>query len=104
MRGGVACEWVRVGYLDGHSQAHGMKEQATQPQESPPQHPQRPPQTGGRPLPPHPHQTVGTSVPHTLCRACKFTRESKECTQSTPLTFGVVQEEFKTGPRRMYSP
>ena len=54
VRGGVACEWVRGVYLEGQSQAYGMIEQATQPQESPPQQPQRPPHTGGSasPTPP----------------------------------------------------
>ncbi len=84
------------------SQAHGIKGQATQSQESPPQHPQGPSLAGGRTFRP-PGANCRTLSPTPSPGTQEGTGESEEYAQSTPLTLGVVQEVFKTGPRRMYS-
>ena len=73
------------GYLEGHSQAHGMKDQATQPQVSPSQHPQGSPQTGGNPSPPPPPQTVGPQA-STLPQGRRGHQGVQEYTQRTPRT------------------
>ena len=120
------CVWV----LGGHSQAHGMKGQATQPQESPSQHPQGAPQTGGRPLPPHPHQTVAPlgptpsagpesspgsqrSAPRVPHEPWKWSRKSlrqvrEECTApkigENVMSTGPLSHESKIDPKTPHLP